>query len=69
MVAEALRLSADASEIRTVAKRLQASSPDLVTMECMSYMPETKTVVTDVLGVPILLVITATGRVMREFLE
>jgi len=35
----------------------------------MSYTPETKTVVTDVLGVPTLLAITATGRVLRELLE
>jgi len=35
----------------------------------MSYTPETKTVVTDVLGVPTLLAITATERVLRELLE
>jgi len=35
----------------------------------MSYTPETKTVVTDVLGMLTLLAITATGRVMRELLE
>jgi protein AroM len=69
VVAEALRPSADALETRAVAKRLQASRPALVAMDCMSYTPETKAVVTDVLGVPTLLAITATGRVLREFLE
>jgi protein AroM len=69
VVAEALRPSADAPETRAVAARLKAKNPDLVAMDCMSYTPETKTVVTDVLGVPTLLAITATGRVMRELLE
>lgn len=69
MVAEALRPSADASETRAGARRLKASSPDLVAMDCMSYTPETKAAVRAVLGVPTLLAITATGRVMREFLE
>lgn len=69
VVAEALRPSADASETRAGARRLKASSPDLVAMDCMSYTPETKAAVRAVLGVPTLLAITATGRVMREFLE
>jgi len=69
VVAEALRPSADAPETHAVAARLKAKNPDLVAMDCMSYTPKTKTVVRDVLGVPTLLAITATGRVMRELLE
>ena len=35
----------------------------------MSYTPETKAAVKAVVGVPTLLAITATGRVIREILE
>lgn len=66
---EALRPSADATEAHNVAKRLKASRPDLVAMDCMSYTPETKEAVKTVVGVPTLLAITATGRVIREILE
>lgn len=69
VVVEALRPSADAAEMRAAAKRLRTAGPDLVAMDCMSYTPETKAAVTDILGVPTLLAITATGRVIRELLE
>ena len=69
VTAEALRPSADAAAARGAAERLQASRPDLVAMDCMSYTPETKAAVKAVVGVPTLLAITATGRVIREILE
>ncbi len=69
VVAEALRPSAGPEEIRAAAARLKALNPDLVAMDCMSYTPETKALVKDEVGVPTLLAITATGRVIREVLE
>jgi len=69
IVAEALAPSADAKEANAAAERLAARKPDLVAMDCMSYTPITKEQVKPALGVPTLLAITATGRVLREMLE
>jgi protein AroM len=69
IVAEALAPSADAKEADAAARRLAARKPDLVAMDCMSYTPATKEQVKPALGVPALLAITATGRVLREMLE
>jgi len=69
VVAEALAPSADAREADAAARRLAAKKPDLVAMDCMSYTPATKEQVKPGLGVPALLAITATGRVLREMLE
>ena len=69
VVAEALAPSAGAEEADAAARRLAASKPDLVAMDCMSYTPATKAWVKPGLGVPTLLAITATGRVLREMLE
>jgi protein AroM len=69
IVAEALAPSADAAEADAAARRLAAKLPDLVAMDCMSYTPTTKQWVKPALGVPALLAITATGRVLREMLE
>lgn len=69
VVAEALAPSADAGEAAAAAHRLAARKPDLVAMDCMSYTPTTKEWVKGPLGVPALLAITATGRVLREMLE
>lgn len=69
IVAEALAPSADAREADAAARRLAARKPDLVAMDCMSYTPATKAWVKPGLGVPALLAITATGRVLREMLE
>ena len=66
---QALRPSADASETQAAAMQLNANHPDLVAMDCMSYTPETKRLVKEVMGIPTLLAITATGRVVREILE
>jgi len=38
-------------------------------MDYMSYSPHSKAIVSAVVGVPTLLAITATGRVIRELLE
>jgi protein AroM len=69
VVYEALAPSAGAAEARDAARRLAAHKPDLVAMDCMSYTPATKEWVKGPLGVPALLAITATGRVLREMLE
>ena len=69
IVAEALAPSADAAEAKQAAERLAARKPDLVAMDCMSYTPATKEWVKGPLGVPALLAISATGRVLSEMLE
>jgi protein AroM len=48
---------------------LAAKEPDLVAMDCMSYTPVTKEWVRPALGVPALLAITVTGRLLREMLD
>ena len=68
-MAEALAPSTSASEASEAARRLAGHKPDLVAMDCMSYTPVTKEWVRGPLGVPALLAITATGRVLREMLE
>ncbi len=67
--AEALIPSASREEAGAAARRLAAQKPDLVAMDCMSYTPAMKEWVKPALGVPALLAITATGRVLREMLE
>ena len=69
VVAEALAPSAGPDEAAAAAVRLAARKPDLVAMDCMSYTPATKDWVKGPLGVPALLAITATGRVLREMME
>lgn len=69
IVAEALTPSAGAAEAAEAARRLKAKAPDVVAMDCMSYTPATKEAVKPELGVPTLLAITATARVLREMLE
>jgi protein AroM len=69
VVAEALAPSADAAQAKEAARRLAARKPDLVAMDCMSYTPATKDWVKGPLGVPTLLAISATGRVLSEMLE
>ena len=56
-------------EAAAAAARLAAKKPDLVAMDCMSYTPTTKDWIKGPLGVPALLAITATGRVLREMLD
>ena len=68
IVVQALTPSADAHEAAQAAARLKAQAPDLVAMDCMSYTPATKAAAKTVLGVPTILAITATGRVMHEML-
>lgn len=69
IVAEALAPSAGPAEAAAAARRLAGRAPDLVAMDCMSYTPATKDAVKATLGVPTLLAITATGRVLREMLD
>lgn len=66
---EALVPSAGPAEAAAAAERLASARPDLVAMDCMSYTPATKAAVRSVLDVPVLLAVTATGRVLREMLE
>jgi protein AroM len=68
IVVQALTPSADAHEAAQAATRLKMQAPDLVAMDCMSYTPATKAAVKAVLGVPTILAITVTGRVMHELL-
>jgi protein AroM len=67
--ADVLTPSAGVDEAVAAAERLKARKPDLVAMDCMSYRPEAKAAVRRVLGVPVLLAITTTGRAVREMLE
>ncbi len=69
VIAEALAPSAADTEVEAVAARLKARAPDLIAMDCMSYTPATKDIVKRVTGVPTLLGVTATARVLRELLE
>lgn len=69
VVVEALAPSADDATVAAAAARLRAKSPDLIAMDCMSYTPATKDIVRRVVGVPALLGVTATARVLRELLE
>ena len=66
---EVLTPSAGPEAAADAARRLAARRPDLVAMDCMSYTPTTKEIVRGIVGVPTLLAITATGRVLRELLE
>lgn len=58
--------SADAGAAEAAARRLAPFRPDLAVLDCMSYQPETRAAVRDVLGVPTLLAVTAVGAVLRE---
>lgn len=68
IVVEALAPSASPAEVTAAARRLKALGPDVVAMDCMSYTPATKAVVKEVLHVPAILAISATGRVLAEIL-
>jgi protein AroM len=69
VIAEALAPSASDADVEAAAARLKAQAPDLIAMDCMSYTPATKDIVRHVTGVPTLLGVTATARVLRELLE
>lgn len=69
VVAEPLIPSADADAAAAAARRLASLKPDLIAMDCMSYTEETKLAVRRAAGVPTLLAITATGRVLQELLS
>jgi protein AroM len=69
VVSEALLPSAAAAAIAAAGRRIAAQRPDLVAMDCMSYTPETKRVLRESAGVPVLLAVTAVGRMVGELLE
>lgn len=69
VVVEAVVPSASGAEVTAAACRLGRHKPDLVALDCMSYTSATKDAMRANLKVPILLAITATGRVLREVLE
>ena len=69
VVVEAVVPSASREEVAAAARRLGRHKPDLVALDCMSYTPATKDAMRADLKVPILLAITATGRVLSEILE
>ena len=69
VVVEAVVPSASRDEVAAAARRLGRHKPDLVALDCMSYTPVTKDAVKAEVGVPTLLAITATGRILREILD
>lgn len=69
VIAESVAPSASDAEVEAAATRLKARAPDLIAMDCMSYTPATKDIVKRIAGVPTLLGVTATARVLRELLE
>ena len=69
IVFEAVVPSAGTAEVTAAARRLGRHRPDLVALDCMSYTPATKTTVKDEIEAPVLLAVTATGRVLRELLD
>jgi protein AroM len=68
VVAEALLPSALNEAVGDAAKRLAAGRPDLIAMDCMSYRLEARTVVRQIAGVPTLLAVSATARIVEELL-
>lgn len=66
--AEALIPSADGAAAEAAARRLAATRPDLVVMDCMSYTQAHKTAVRAVTGVPVLLAVTTMARVASELM-
>ena len=69
VVCEPLVPSASEREIAAAAERLAAHQPDLVAMDCMGYGQAAKPIVKEVCRVPVLLAITAAGRVVRELID
>ena len=69
VASEPLVPSATECQIAAAAERLAAHQPDLVAMDCMGYGPAAKTIVKEVCRVPVLLAITAAGRVVRELID
>jgi len=68
VVAQALLPSADDNAAADAASRLAGQQPDLIAMDCMSYRPETRTVVRQCAQAPTLLAASATARVLQELL-
>jgi protein AroM len=68
VVAEALLPSALNEAVAGAAKRLAARRPDLIAMDCMSYRPETRTIVRQIARVPTLLAASAAARMVEELL-
>jgi protein AroM len=68
IAAEALIPSASAAEAEEAGRRLAASHPDLVAMDCMSHTPQTRAALRRVVKAPTLLAVSATARVLQELL-
>lgn len=69
IVAESLLPSAGLDEAAEVGHRLARMRPDLVAMDCMSYTPHTKAAIRAAAGVPTILAVSATARVLGELLS
>jgi protein AroM len=69
VAAEPLLPSDGVAAAENAAERLAARRPDLVAMDCMSYTPETRAAVRRVVGVPTILAVSATARVLQELLS
>lgn len=68
VVAEPLLPSEDPAAARQAAERLAMRRPDLVAMDCMSYTAESRAAVRRAVGVPTLLAVSATARILQELL-
>lgn len=68
IVAEALLPSVNGAEAHEAGRRLGARGADLIAMDCMSYTPETKAAVRGAAGVPAILAVSATARILQEML-
>lgn len=69
IVAGSLLPSAGMDEAAEVGERLATMKPDLVAMDCMSYTPDTKAAIRSAVGVPVILAVSATARVLGELLS
>lgn len=69
IVADSLLPSANDREATEVGERLAALKPDLIAMDCMSYTPATKAAIRAAAGVPTILAVSATARVLQELLS
>ena len=69
IVEDTLVPSAGADEADAAGRRLRESGVDLIAMDCMSYTPETKAAVRGAAGVPTILAVSATARVLQELMS
>lgn len=69
IVGESVTPGSDATAVTTAAKALAARGPDLIVMDCMGYTAADKAGVRTVFDGPIILAISAVGRVLEELVS